>query len=65
MNTYKNKSNGIECLPTEILYLILKYLKPIDVVTCYSTSKKLNQAVTGIEAIRKNCKLTFVFLIIS
>ena len=56
MNNFLTYSSDLELLPNEILYLIFKCLKPIDLVTCYNTSRRLREAVTGIKSIGKDCK---------
>ena len=49
----------LELLPNEILYLILKHLSPIDLITCYNTSTEMRNVVTRMEVFRNKCKLDF------
>lgn len=49
----------LELLPNEILYLILKHLSPIDLITCYNTSKEMRNVITSMKELQNKCKLFF------
>ena len=54
---------GLQLLPNEILFLVLKHLMPIDLISCYNTSKEMRNVVTRMEVFQNKCKLVFDIII--
>ena len=50
---------GLQLLPNEILFLVLEHLMPIDLISCYNTSKEMRNVVARMEVFRNKCKLVF------